>query len=88
MEIALQHILAEAVNRGDLGVIQQGKLSLQILILRVLFQALVQCVTYPLLHLTRRRLCKGDDQQLINVHGTAFIRHHGQDTLHQDCCLA
>ena len=88
MEIILYHIRTKTVNGGDLCVVKQGALFLQMFIVLILCKLFLNCQTDPLPHLPCCRPRKCHDQQSVNIHRMHRVGDHGYNTLHQHCRLA
>ena len=83
MEIILYHIGTEAVYSGDLGMVDQGTLALEMFIFAVFLQPLLNGSGDPLFHLPRRSSGKSHHQQPVNIHRPVFIQDPLQDPLYQ-----
>ena len=88
MKIILHHIRTKTVNSGNLGMMYQGALSLQMFVIPVLLQLFLNGSPNTFLHLPGRRSGKGYNQQTVNVYGLVFIRDSLDNTLHQHRCLS
>ena len=91
VEIIADHVLAEAVDGGDLGVVDQRLLPLQMLVFRIGQKPLLQGQAHPLPHLRRSGLREGHYQQAVHIHRLLSLQiaaDDRQDPLHQHRRLA
>ena len=87
-EIVAQQKGKKAVHRGDLRIVEQDLLPLQMGIARILPQARGDRLTDPLPHLCGGGPGKSYDQQPVNVRGVVPLTDQAHDALDQDGCLA
>jgi len=83
VEIVTDDKQAERVNRRNLGIVYQRRLSLQMLVLRIFFQLLRHCPADTLTHLRRRGRGECHNQKPVNVDRVAVVCYHLYDALHQ-----
>ena len=74
---------AEAVDGGNLGIVQERGLALDVGRVRPLREPLRDARRDALPHLRRCRIGKGHHQQAVYVHGMRLIADHAHDALHQ-----
>ena len=88
MKMLPNHRKAEAVDGGDLRAVDQGRLTLQMHVLRPVFQLLFNGSPDPFLHLRGRGLCKCNDQETVHIHRMVRICQDPDDPLHQHRCFS
>ena len=79
---------AETVNGSDLCIVHQRQLPLQMLVIRILFQCVLNSGTDTLPHFCCCRIGKGHNQQAVNIQRICFIRYHRNNTLYQHRCFS
>ncbi len=88
MEMVPQQEQAETVYGGNLGIVQQGSLSLDVLRIRPFLQLCRDPRPNALPHLCRSSIGESHNQQAVNIHRVGLVTDHLYDTLHQNCRLA
>ena len=81
-------IETKAVNRHNLGMMNQGRLDLQMRILRLLRQLLLNSQGDSLPHLCRCRIGKCHDQKLVDIQRMLSFADQLNDSLNQHGSLA
>ena len=87
-EIVAQQKGEKTVHCGDLRIVEQDLLPLQVGIARILPQTRRDRLTDPLPHLCRGRPGKGHNQQPVDVRGVVPLADQAHDALDQDGGLA
>ena len=88
MKIIAYQKQAEAVVRRDLGMMQQGLLLFQVLIVRVLFQRCIDRAPDPLPHFRSSRIGEGQHQKTVNLHRMLLIQKKPDDPCRQNRCFS
>ncbi len=88
IEMVAQKIQAEAVYGGDLGIVYQGGLLLDMLGLRIPGKPPCDAVRNPLPHFRRRRVGKGHDEKPVDIHRCLPVAHPFHNALRQHRRLA
>jgi len=77
------NIKAEAVNGGDLGIMNQRQLLEQMGISRIIIHSGGKSLGNPLPHLGRRRIGKGNHKEPVDIHRMLPVAYHLYDPFHQ-----
>ena len=77
------NIKAEAVNGGDLGIMDQRQLLKQMGISRIIIHSGGKSLGNPLPHLGRRRIGKGNHKEPVDIHRMLPVAYHLYDPFHQ-----
>ena len=84
VEMVADQIQAEAVDGGDLGMVDEGELPDQMGVLRLLLHCPGKGKADPLPHLRGGGAGKGHHQKPVDVHGMNGILHHSDDPFYQN----
>ena len=87
LKMVPQQEQTETVYGGNLGIVQQGSLPLDMLRIRLLLQPGGYAGRNTLPHLRRRSIGEGHHQQTVDIHRPGLITYHPYDAFHQHCCL-
>ena len=84
VEMVADQIQTEAVDGGDLGMVDEGELPDQMGVLRLLLHCPGKGKADPLPHLRGGGAGKGHHQKPVDVHGMNGILHHSDDPFYQN----
>ena len=87
-EVITKEKCEKAVHSGDLRIVKERLLPLQMRVARVLFNSLCDGGADPLPHLCRRGFGKGDDQKPVDIKGRIPLADHTDDPLDKNGRLA
>ena len=91
MKVIPYHILAEAVYRRNLGVMNQRLLLLKMLVLRIFFKTLFQSQSDSLSHFCGSCLREGHHKKPVHIERTFLLTlsaHKGENSLYENGCLS
>ena len=86
--VSFDHLQAETVDRGDLGMMHQCQLFLQMCIARIFFQSFLKSHPDALPHLGCRRVRKSQHQEPVDIRRVFSLCDQSEDPLHQDSGLS